>query len=130
MQLDIDCVQLQCFQPELFTNENAEKVRAALDGKIRISSFWAGWSGPQMWNHSEGPQTLGLVPDAYRGKRLDELIKGADLAEALGVHEMATHVGFIPETPSTDAYCGLVATVKYIASYCRSKDIHFNFETG
>ncbi len=130
LTLDIECVQLQCFTPELFTYENAEKVKATLDGKLRISSLWAGWSGPQEWNFKDGPQTLGLVPTQYRLMRLNELKAGADFAEWLGVCDMATHVGFIPENPSTDEFKSLLETIKEIAEYCSSKGIHFNFETG
>lgn len=130
LELGLDCVQLQCFTPELLTKENAKKIKDSFAGKIRISSFWAGWSGPQAWNFKDGPQTLGLVPEAYRFGRLKELMLGADFAEMIGAPNMATHVGFIPENPSTAEYRGVFGAVKQIADYCKSKNIHFNFETG
>ncbi len=129
-ELGVDCVQIQCFTPELLTKENADKVKAALDGKIRISSFWCGWTGPAIWNFADGPQTLGLVPEAYRFQRMQELMKGADFAHWLGVTELATHVGFIPENPSTAEYRGVYAAVHKVASYCKEKGLNFNFETG
>ncbi len=55
---------------------------------------------------------------------------GADFAEMIGAPNMATHVGFIPENPSTAEYRGVFGAVKQIAEYCKSKNIHFNFETG
>lgn len=115
---------------DLMTKENAAKLIEMTRGKLEITSFWAGWSSPDVWNFVDGPGTLGLVPTAYRAKRLDELKKGADFAEMLGVHDVATHVGFVPETPTLDGYRDLVAAVKYIADYCAKKDMHFNFETG
>ncbi|MBE7050963.1 MAG: sugar phosphate isomerase/epimerase [Ruminococcaceae bacterium] len=128
--LGAECVQLQCFTPELLTEENALKVKSSLDGKVRISSFWAGWSGPQMWNFTSGPSTLGLVPQSFRAMRLKELCKGADFAAMLGVKNMATHVGFIPENPSTEAYRDLCEAIRYIVLYCKDKGLNFNFETG
>ena len=131
VELGLDCVQLQCFTPDLLTRENAEKVKKAMDDAgIRISSFWAGWTGPKIWNFWEGPYTLGLVPEAYRFQRLQELMKGADFAEWLGVKNLATHVGFIPENPGSEQYRSLFGVLKYLVNYCAQKDICFNFETG
>ena len=128
--LNIDCVQLLSGDTGLYTEKNAEAIKKMLKDKLRISSFWAGWSGPAVWNSIDGPHTLGLVPHAFRHQRMNELLKGADFAYMLGVENMATHVGFIPEHPSFPEYRGVVQTVKYIASYCQSKGIYFNFETG
>lgn len=131
VELGLDCVQLRCFEPELLTKENAEKAKKIMDDAgIRISSFWAGWSGPIFWNFWEGPSTLGLVPEAYRAQRLIELKKGVDFASWMGVKNVATHVGYIPENPSSTETKSLFAALKYLVNYCASKDISFNFETG
>ena len=123
-------VQLFSHDVSLMTEENAEKLLKMTEGKLEITSLWCGWSGPQVWNFIDGPGTLGLVPEAYRGIRLAELKKGADFAQRLGVHNMATHVGFVPEQPCYGEYRGLVSAVRDIAQYCKKKDIYFNFETG
>lgn len=131
IELDINCVQLQCFSPELLTQENAKKVKKImLDSGIEISSFWAGWTGPNVWNLTEGPETLGLVPEKYREHRYQELLKGVDFASWLGVKSVATHVGFIPETPDNKLYQGTLAVLKNLVDYCTSKNVCFNFETG
>ena len=114
----------------LMTEENAEMLLKTLDGKIRITSFWGGWSGKNVWNFTEGPTTLGLVPLEYRKQRMIDLKNGANFAKALGVHNMATHVGFIPENPCDSVYAGLVDAIKEIADYCGERDLFFNFETG
>ena len=123
-------VQLFSHDVSRMTEENAEKLLKMTEGKLEITSLWCGWSGPQVWNFIDGPGTLGLVPEAYRGIRLAELKKGADFAQRLGVHNMATHVGFVPEQPCYGEYRGLVSAVRDIAQYCKKKDIYFNFETG
>lgn len=128
----LESVQLlaNCDSLHLMTDENAEKLLKMTDGKLKITSFWAGWSSPDVWNFVDGPATLGLVPEAYRAKRLDELKLGIDFARKLGVSDVATHVGFVPETPSLAGYRELVAAVKYIADYCAKYNMYFNFETG
>lgn len=130
LELDIGCVQLSSGNIELYTVKNAEDVKSMLKGKIRISSFMAGWSGPSVWDSVDGPHTLGIVPAAFRYQRMNEIIKGADFAHMLGIENIATHVGFIPEQPSYPEYRAVVSALKYIVSYCKNKGIYFNFETG
>lgn len=126
----IDCIQINNWNTSLCTEENAKRVVELLDGKVRISSFWAGWSGPQVWDFVDGPVTLGLVPIAWQAQRLSELKIEADFAQRLGVHDMATHVGFVPEQPVYSGYRELVCAVRNIAAYCKQRDLFFNFETG
>ena len=130
LELGLECVQFQCFTSGIMTKENAQKVKDSFEGKIRISSFWAGWTGPMVWDFESGPQTLGLVPEAYRTMRINEVLKGVEFASWLGVKNVATHVGFIPENPSTTEYRGILETVRYIVKYCGEKGMNFNFETG
>ena len=126
VNLAIECVQLQCWDPKLYTKENALKAKQVLEAAgIQISSFWAGWSGPRIWNLIDGPTTLGIVPAGYRHIRMEELVKAADFAHHLGVKDMATHLGFIPENPFTQEYREVVQAVKYVADHCKSKGIYF-----
>lgn len=128
----IESVQLlaNCDSLHLMTEENAQKLLKMTEGKLKITSFWAGWSSPDVWNFVDGPATLGLVPAAYRAKRIDEIKNGIEFARLLGVHDVATHVGFVPETPTLDGYRDVVSAVKYLADYCAKYDMFFNFETG
>ena len=128
--LGLDSIQLECWDQSLLTDENAEKVKEKLKGEIEVSSFWCGWSGPQEWNFIDGPATLGLVPESYRGIRLKELKNGADFAAKVGSPNIVTHVGFIPEQPECELYRGVISAVRDVAAYCRSKGLGFNFETG
>lgn len=130
VEMGLQTIQLNCGDVTLETEENAQKCLEIVKGKLEITSFWAGWSGPAIWDSVDGPHTLGIVPEAYRANRLLELKAGADFASWLGVKDVATHCGFIPEHPTFEAYRGVVAAIRWIASYCKSKGLHFNFETG
>ena len=55
---------------------------------------------------------------------------GADFAARLGVKRIATHAGFLPENMSDPEYLHVLATLRYIASYCKSRGVSFLFETG
>lgn len=126
----IECIQLNNWDPSLCTRENADRVLKLLDGKVRISSFWGGWTGPAVWDFVDGPVTLGLVPIAYQAQRIADLKKEADFVHMLGVHDMATHVGFVPEQPTYPGYRELVCAVRTVAAYCKKLELSFNFETG
>ncbi len=123
--------QLCSTVPELFTEEMAQRViKATKEYDVEISGFWCSWSGPRVWDFYSGPQTLGIVPVEYRHKRLDELKKGSEFAKMVGIPQLITHVGFIPENPGSSEYNSLIPAIKYIAEYCKNNGQKFLFETG
>ena len=112
----VDTCQLVSWQPALWTMDLARTVRAeASEQNILITGFWAGYSGPSEWNFTAGPQTLGLVPAAYRNQRTQELIRAGDFAKALGVRSVITHLGFIPENAMDPVFNEVVIAVRQIA---------------
>ncbi len=113
------------------TDATADLVResAARHG-IEITAFWCGWCGPGVWNFYEGPITLGLVPTTYRWERIKMLKKGSDFAKRLGVTDMITHVGFLPENPITQEYAEVVSAIRQVALHCKRNGQYFLFETG
>jgi len=123
--------QLSIWNSKLYTNENAVKVRDAVSATgMEISGLWAGWSGPAVWDFYDGPDTLGIVPKAFRGMRLMELYAAADFAEKINVTDVITHVGYIPETPNHEDFAGVVAVLRALANYMKTKGQYFLFETG
>ncbi len=128
--LDMDCCQLQgnigCYTPAC-----VERVKAAqAETGVEITALWAGWTGPAEWNFTGGPSTLGIVPQAYRYARMEQLLAGADFAYQLGITDVITHVGFIPEHPSDPEYSGVVCAIRYLASRLKPRGQYFLFETG
>ena len=123
--------QLNSFDVSVMSKETAEKViEASKKYGVRVSALWCGWSGPCVWDFYEGPHTLGLVPPDYREMRIKELKKGSDFAKMLGVTDIVTHVGFLPEVPTTTEYQSLISSIKYLANYIKKNDQYFLFETG
>lgn len=123
--------QLLCQNPDYLTDENAERVIDAMKAHgVKISTFWCGWSGRQVWDFYEGPTTIGIVPRDTREIRTAELKRGSDFAKKLGVDKMATHLGFIPENPNDPEFIPIAETVRDIANYCKSNGQSFLFETG
>lgn len=130
-ELGFDYCQLLCSNPDFMTDENAESViRASECYGVKISTYWCGWSGRQVWDFYEGPTTIGIVPRATREIRTSELKRGSDFAKRLGVDKMATHLGFIPECPTDPEFMPIVETVRDIAAHCKANGQSFIFETG
>lgn len=129
--LGFTACQLKCWDMSLYTDEVAQWVQKSLDTHgIHVSTVWCGWSGPAVWNFYEGPLTLGVVPEAYREMRVRELKAGSDFAKKLGVAQIATHAGFIPEDPNTEQYPKIVAALREVAEHCATNGQLFLFETG
>lgn len=130
-KLGFESFQLCCWNFDYFTAEWAEKIKLATEeAGLEISAVWCGWEGEQCWDFVRGPITLGIVPVYFREKRLANLKKGSDFAKMLGVVDVATHMGFIPENPNTDEYRGVVCAIREIAEYCKANGQYLLFETG
>ena len=113
------------------TKENADAVvSASKEFDITVSAVWAAWSGPAEWNFYGGPQTLGLVPVAYRQKRLDEICAQADFAAGIGVTDVITHVGFLPEDPNDSNFPSICACLRWLCRRLEAQGQYFLFETG
>lgn len=130
-ELNLQSCQLSIWNPDLYSEESAERVNAALkETGFEVSAVWAGWSGGCEWNFTYGPATIGLVPVTYRLQRYNELLRASDFAERIGVNKIITHVGFIPENPDDPKYSGLVGILRTLCRHLESKGQYFLFETG
>lgn len=126
-----DNCQLISWVPALWTDENAAILKKMTDDmKITVSAFWCGWEGPCVWNFYEGQTTLGLVPPEYREMRIKNLCDGADFAAKLGVKDVVTHMGFIPENPNDPQFPLFCDAVRKVAEHLKKNGQNLLFETG
>lgn len=130
-ELGLTCAQVCCWNMSYCTPEQIRHTRTLLDDHgIRLSSFWAGYDGPVVWNFKEGPITLGIVPPALRASRLECLKRWADFAAELGAPAIVTHCGFLPENMTDPEFPPVVEALQDIGGYCRERNLGFWFETG
>jgi L-ribulose-5-phosphate 3-epimerase len=85
---------------------------------------------PLEWNFLRGPATIGLVPPNMRAARIDALRQASDFAKLIGVAQVQTHCGFIPEDPADALYPGTVEAIRTVAQHCQGNGQHFLMETG
>jgi L-ribulose-5-phosphate 3-epimerase len=86
--------------------------------------------GNYVWNFTEGPSTIGLVPRNQRQERVNRFYQGIDFCGEAGIPAIHSHFGFIPEDPADVLYKEFIATMKPVGEYARKKGINIYFETG
>ncbi len=128
---NFDACQLVCWEPEVWTDENAVILKELLQKyNISVSAFWCGWEGPKVWDFYDGYLTLGLVPVEYRQMRIKNLCDGADFAKKLGISDVVTHMGFIPENPNDPEFGALCVAIRTVAQHLKENGQTLLFETG
>lgn len=126
-----DNAQFQVFDMELYNDHIISEVkRACKDFNFTITAVWCGWSGPRVWAYPECYATLGLVPSDWRAQRVNDLLRGAAFARALGVQDIITHIGYLPDNPFHPDNKGVVHALKLICTELKKYDQYFLFETG
>lgn len=130
-ELGFDFGQLVNWDMDLYTDENLEKLKGVLQKyQFKATDFWCGWSGEIKWGYPDKHLTLGLVPKKYRAQRLEDLRRGAEFAYKLGVKNIVTHTGFIPDNPFSEEHIGVVESLKVLCKELKERGQNFTFETG
>jgi sugar phosphate isomerase/epimerase len=114
-----------------FTQEKATELKDLL-AKYEVTATTVEVVGPPPleWNFTRGPSTIGLVPPATRAARIDALRQVSDFAKLIGIPQVQTHCGFIPEDPADALYPGAVEAIRTVAQHCQANGQHFLMETG
>ena len=114
-----------------FTKDAAEQIGNLL-AKYDLIATTVEVVGPEPleWNFTHGPSTVGLVPPTTRAARIDALKQVSDFAKLLGVSQVQTHCGFIPENPADSLYPGTVDAIRSVAQHCQGNGQYFLMETG
>jgi L-ribulose-5-phosphate 3-epimerase len=85
---------------------------------------------PLVWDFTHGPSTIGLVPPGTRAARIDALRQVSDFAKLVGIPQVQTHCGFIPENPADPLYQPTVEAIRTVAKHCAGNGQQFLMETG
>jgi len=130
VSLGIPTCQLVCTAEHMVQKLKPGIVRQAAEkAKIRISSFFLLFEG-QIFNRTEGPVTMGFIPEKYRHHRLNLAKKFSDMVQEMGVKSIISHVGFIPNDPDNPLYTGFIPVMREFVVHCKNNGQIFCFETG
>jgi sugar phosphate isomerase/epimerase len=114
-----------------FTPSAASEIKSLLD-KYEVVATTVEVVGPPPleWNFLRGPATIGVVPPSMRAARIDALRQASDFAKLVGIGQVQTHCGFIPENPDDALYPGTVEAIRAVAQHCHDNGQYFLMETG
>ncbi len=96
---------------------------------VGITSVFIMYKGHR-WNLTEGPKTIGLIPENTRAPRTVHACAVSNWAKKAGIPAVTSHMGFIPEDPDSPVYAGFIETMKALADFFSSNGQTFAFETG
>lgn len=130
-RLGFNRVQIALWDVNHLNEESAEVTKALLaEHELICTEIWCGWHKPALWDFRNGPPSLGLVPAEFRAIRTQDLLNGGKYAKVLGVTDVVTHLGFIPQDPNDPNYVGLIIALKHITAEYAQNGLTFSFETG
>jgi sugar phosphate isomerase/epimerase len=125
------CGQISVWDMDVYTESYAKKIKAVCDlNGFELTSIWCGWSGPVDWTYPGMYSTLGLVPAWLRNQRMVDLMNGAAFGRMLGIKDIVTHIGYIPDNPFSEDYLGIMNALIVIGSELKKHGQRLLFETG
>jgi sugar phosphate isomerase/epimerase len=96
---------------------------------IEITAVFGGFEGESYADIPTTAKTVGLVPQATRSARTQEMKEISDFAKLLGCNTVALHIGFVPERGG-DNYKNLLDTTRDLLDYVAANGQGLNLETG
>jgi L-ribulose-5-phosphate 3-epimerase len=109
----------------------ADNLRKALDKyQIEATSLIVTGPGPEVYDFTNGPKTIGLVPRESRAVRVARMKLGSDFAKRAGIPGIQGHAGFIAENPNDPLFGEVVEALKEVGSHCKQNGQTFRCETG
>ncbi len=128
--LGIPTVQLHAPHKESRTPEAAQKfLQRCLDAGITVTCVFGGFEGESYADIPTTARTVGLVPEATRAARVQEMKEIADFAKLLGCDTVGLHIGFVPEKTSA-SYQDLLAVTRDLLDYVSAGGQKVHLETG
>lgn len=113
-----------------YTPALAEEFNGLLNKYEIIATTAEVVPGHNVWNFIDGPSTIGLVPRENRAAKIDALKQTSDFAQRLGIKQIQTHCGFIPENPRNPLYEEAVLAIREVTQHCAGNGQVFLMETG
>lgn len=130
-ELQIPTVQIHAPHKESRTPQAAEEFLGKLkNAGIELTAVFGGFEGESYASIAETVRTVGLVPEATRAERVQEMKEISDFTKLLGCDVVAMHIGFIPEDRNGASYTGLVEVTRELLDHVAGNGQQLNLETG
>ena len=103
---------------------------ALLAARFRVYTVFAAYRGESYADIPTVQRTVGYIPPATRKERESRTLAVSDFAAAIGAPGIATHIGFVPETPDDPDYLAVRDMVRHVCDHAAHHGQTFALETG
>ena len=129
--LGVTCGQLGIHPDVDLTPGSVEAWSQALEKQdFTITAVFPAFRGESYADIPTVQKTVGFVPPATREEREKRTYECSDFAKALGIVEVATHIGFVSEDRDHRDYPAVRDLVRRVCDHCRRNGQSFGLETG
>lgn len=129
-ELGIPTVQVHSPHKHSRTQAAAETfLHRCRDAGITITCVFGGFDGESYADIATTARTVGLVPEATRAARLQEMKEISDFAKQLGCGAVGLHIGFVPDQ-STASYQDLLVVTRDLLDHAALNGQNVHLETG
>lgn len=97
---------------------------------ITVTCVFGGFEGESYADIATTARTVGLVPEATRAARAQEMKEIADFTKQLGCNTVGMHIGFVPEDRNSASYKGLLDCTRDLLDHVAANGQQLNLETG
>jgi sugar phosphate isomerase/epimerase len=130
-ELGVPTIQIHAPHAGTRTTQAAEAfLKRCSDAGITITAVFGGFDGESYADIATTARTVGLVPEATRAARVQEMKEISDFTKLLGCNTVALHIGFVPEDPSSTSYRNLIETTRDLLDHVSGNGQKLHLETG
>ncbi|MDA1017420.1 MAG: sugar phosphate isomerase/epimerase [Planctomycetota bacterium] len=130
-ELKVPTVQIHAPHQATRTQATADGFLAKCQAAgITVTAVFGGFEGESYADIATTARTVGLVPQATRAARTQEMKEISDFAELLGCNTVALHIGFVPHDESCEDYRSLIDTTRDLLDHVKANGQCLNLETG
>jgi sugar phosphate isomerase/epimerase len=129
-ELGIPTVQVHSPHGESRNKKTADDLLAKLkNAGITLTCVFTGFEGESYADIATTARTVGLVPEATRAERAQEMKAVSDFAKLLNCNTVGLHIGFVPERNGA-SYKNLIAVAQDVLDHIAKNGQNLHLETG
>ena len=130
-ELGVPTIQIHAPHAETRNPQAAsEFLKKCADAGITVTAVFGGFEGESYADIATSARTVGLVPEATRAARLEEMKEISDFTRLLNCDTVALHIGFVPQDSHSASYKDLITTTRDLLDHVAANGQTLNLETG
>ena len=130
-ELGIPTVQVHAPHAGTRNAAAAEKfLSQCRDAGITVTCVFGGFDGESYADIATSARTVGLVPEATRAARAQEMMEISDFTKVLGCNTVGMHIGFVPTDRTSASYQGLLTVTRDLLDHVAKNGQNLHLETG